>query len=295
MWIFLGILISAVWLGAVWLWFERDFGLENLAFLLPGEIGQFLAGIAAPLALLWIVIAMLHNGRRLGRLAAALETLEGRQQQGLAALERRLQELQQRAPLAERRVERAVAPQLAAAAVGPAPVLRTSPVPPDLRPLAEEAETLRSGGLAPEVTRVTPRAAESADEGEGGQPLDAEFRGLVKKVARDLNAISMDLSAVLCRKAARDEALKGYNRGQKEAFYELVRDHLAEHAPGEILGRLSQADAQSLLHTYAMKFAALLDEAGRRDASGAQEQALRRSAMGRLYDEVQRQTASVRS
>ena len=98
----------------------------------------------------------------------------------------------------------------------------------------------------------------------------------------------------VCRKSARDDALKAYNRGHKEAFHQLVRDYLSRHEPAEIVSRLAQADATSLLHTYAMKFASLVDEAKRHDPGGGQESLLKQSALGQLYGEVLRHTSAAR-
>jgi hypothetical protein len=170
---------------------------------------------------------------------------------------------------------------------------------------AREGEGAAAGALAEEVARNLERleagkppqpspAVAPLSVPEADVELDAEVQTQLLRVARDLNAISMDLSAVLCRRGARDEALKSYNRGHKEAFHLLVRDYLSRHEPAEILSRLAQADATSLLHTYAMKFASLLDEARRHDASGAQEQVLRQSALGQLYGEVMRHASAAR-
>lgn len=287
MWAFLGIVLSAAWLGLVYLWFERSFGLENLPYLLPGEIGQFLAGVAAPLALIWVIVGFLRTGSRLGRLSQTVADLAD----SVAALPR--------GPLAaeplplprepgEEAGRGAVAPLLAHPPAGrPSPVAVAAAEPADgkVTPLPQEPGRLSED----EGPRVGP-VGDAADE-----LLAPEFRQLVQRTARDLNAICMDLSAVLCRKAARDDALKSYNRGDKEVFHLLVRDHLSRHEPAEVMKRLAAADALSLLHTYAVKFAGLLDEAQRRDPSGAQEAALRRTAMGQLYEEVLRHTSLARS
>lgn len=284
MWAFLGIVLSAAWLGVVYLWFEREFGLENLAYLLPGEIGQFLAGVVAPLALIWVVVGFLRTGARLRRLADELADLRST----LAAPQ----------PSRQRR-EQPVALGRGALSDEPSDQPAASDPPLSAAPAGERAQEAGNvTSLAQEVARSLGRL--TADDGEaatatGEEAFDPEFRQQVQRTARDLNAICMDLSAVLCKKPARDEALKSYNRGHKDAFHALVRDYLSRHEPSEILARLAQADAQSLLHTYAVKFAGLLDEAQRRDPSGGQEAALRGSAMGQLYQEVQRHTNAARN
>ncbi len=283
----MGALLSALWLGAVYLWFERDFGLENLAYLLPGEIGQFLAGVVAPLALIWVLAGFLRTGARLRWLAGELQDLR-------LSLERASARLAAAgpppAPLAANGAEPSLIPSAAPPAVGS----QDSP----LDRARAEAAGERQGGtvalLSKEATRAADRLPPEPEAPRTGNALDPAFRDLVQKTARDLNAICMDLSAVLSHPAARDEALRAYQRGQKEAFHLLLREHLLRHEPSEVMARLAQAGAQSLLHTYAVKFAGLLDEAQRRDASGGQEEALRRTAMGQLFAEVQRHTRQAR-
>ena len=335
MWSLLGIVLSAGWLAVAYLWFDREIGLDNLSYvLLPEVIGQYVAGLTAPLILIWVLVGYLRGSRGLGRLSDEVgllrEDLAERTRQETARL-RTDPEAPRRRP-AEAAAPQAIAPVALAPAVpapapaavasvapapapvGPAPsapraqmpaaaaVLAPVAAPAALSPMPAPApaQPAESGGnvtsLAQEVARSLGRlAVEPAPaplESDGA--LDEEFRQLIHKVGRDLNAICMDLSAVLCRKSARDEALKSYNRGHKDAFHVLVRDYLSRHEPSEIMSRLTQADAQTLLHTYAMKFAGLIDEAARRDASGVQEAALRRSAMGQLYEEVQRHTQLAR-
>lgn len=326
MWSLLGIALSAGWLAFAYLWFDREIGLDNLSYvLLPEVVGQYVAGLLAPLILIWVLMGYLRGPRGLGSLRAEIATLRDE------LAERARQDAARprpEAPAARRPLEPVLSapaaappppasapsapapkapPPLAAPRIVPAPATTPAPlgpVPPaaptlaEAAPAAAPAEAANVTSLAQEVARTLGRLASdpppaAALEGEAAQ--DEEFRQLTHKVGRDLNAICMDLSAVLCRKSARDEALKAYNRGHKEAFHVLVRDYLSRHDPAEIMVRLTQADAQTLLHTYAMKFASLIDEAGRRDASGVQEQALRGSAMGQLYEEVQRHTQLARA
>ncbi len=317
MWSLLGIVLSAGWLAVAYLWFDGNIGLENYSYvLLPEVVGQYVAGLLAPLILIWVLLGYLRGPRGLQRLLDEVATLR----ESLAERERRdAPRPRSEPPVAPplRRSPEAMAPIAAAPVVealppAPSPLPKRPPVatpaPTPVAPLVTPVPTAAASlsvaasptapasnvtSLAQEVARSLGRLNSEVEvpaalDVEAG--LDDDFRQLVHRVGRDLNAICMDLSAVLCRKSARDEALKAYNRGHKEAFHVVVRDYLSRHEPAEIMTRLTQADAQSLLHTYAMKFASLIDEAARRDPSGAQEAALRRGAMGQLYEEVQRHT-----
>ncbi|HKY94644.1 MAG TPA: hypothetical protein VJL84_05030 [Kiloniellales bacterium] len=345
MWALFGIVLSAAWLGAVYWWFRESYGLENVAFMLPGEMGQTLAGVVAPLALIWILIAYLRNGAGLRRLSDELVDLREAVRQRQVAREQAAARLGSLPPAQPRMAppppsqpqpplqpvlppasppvppmapppaplrpvatppERAPAPMLTPAGPTPLP-LGSSPGTAMLPPGPSEPPADRgAGALADEVARNLERleaakppqpSADVAPMAGSETPveLDPELQRLQHRVARDLNAISMDLSAVLCRKSARDDALRAYNRGHKDAFHLLVREYLSRHEPSEIVSRLAQADATSLLHTYAMKFASLVDEAKRHDPSGGQERLLRQSALGQLYGEVLRHTAAARN
>lgn len=312
MWSLLGILLSAGWLAVAWLWFDSNIGLDNYSYmLLPEVVGQYVAGLLAPLILIWVLMGYLRGPRGLKRLREDLGVLHDelaereRREAARARGETQAPPLR-RAPEAMAPVPPApaavAAPTLSVTPPGPTPVgpapLVAEPDEPSLAMPAGQGSSVTS--LAQEVARSLGRigegpAREAAAQDNEAAPMDDEFRLLVHRVGRDLNAICMDLSAVLCRKAGRDEALKAYNRGQKDAFHLLVRDYLSRHEPAEIIARLNQADAQSLLHSYAMKFAGLIDEAARRDPSGAQEEALRRGPMGQLYEEMQRHTQVTRN
>ena len=47
--------LSALWVGGCLLWTQREIGLSNMLALLPHEIGGSLAGLVAPVALIWLV------------------------------------------------------------------------------------------------------------------------------------------------------------------------------------------------------------------------------------------------
>lgn len=61
MWGLLGVLLSAAWLAVAWFWFDREIGLDNYSYvLLPEVAGQFVAGLLAPLILIWVLVAALR-------------------------------------------------------------------------------------------------------------------------------------------------------------------------------------------------------------------------------------------
>lgn len=66
--ILLGVVLSLLWCWAGWYYLEMAIGFDNLMLFLPHEIGQFAVGFFTPLFLLWILIALLHLLRRVGRL-----------------------------------------------------------------------------------------------------------------------------------------------------------------------------------------------------------------------------------
>src|SRR5262249_43643476 len=58
---------SAVWLLVVAIYIQTQYGWDSVGQLLPHELGAGLAGIAAPLAFLWLVVAFVERGRELRR------------------------------------------------------------------------------------------------------------------------------------------------------------------------------------------------------------------------------------
>src|SRR5215510_10703980 len=58
---------SAAWLLVVAIYIQTQYGWESVAQLLPHELGAGIAGVAAPLAFLWLVVAFVERGRELRR------------------------------------------------------------------------------------------------------------------------------------------------------------------------------------------------------------------------------------
>lgn len=67
----IGVVLSLLWFWAGWYYLNETIGFSNLLLLLPHEVGQFLVGFFTPLFLLWILIALVYLGRRIGRLGSA--------------------------------------------------------------------------------------------------------------------------------------------------------------------------------------------------------------------------------
>ena len=176
MWAFLGVVLSAAWLGLVYLWFERSFGLENLEYLLPGEMGQFLAGVMAPLALIWVIVGFLRTGSRLRRLTLRVAELAeivdaAPPRPPLSGSGRRGDPADGDPPREATGRSGAPAPLLATPAAGSAADLSYAPAPGydegqgKVTPLPQEA--VRTPHRLPDDERVS-QAAEEA--------LDPEFR-----------------------------------------------------------------------------------------------------------------------
>uniref|UniRef100_UPI003879CCF4 hypothetical protein n=1 Tax=Acinetobacter lwoffii TaxID=28090 RepID=UPI003879CCF4 len=68
-----GIRITVVWLAVIFLfWFFGD--LKNPTSL--NELGDFLAGIVAPIAFLWLILGYVQQGKQLEQNTKALEQQE---------------------------------------------------------------------------------------------------------------------------------------------------------------------------------------------------------------------------
>lgn len=104
----------------------------------------------------------------------------------------------------------------------------------------------------------------------------------IRKAARDLNAVSLDLAALLASRPQRDAALRAYSQGDGEAFHRLVLEELARQAPGQVSARLQQARAQGLPETFILKFAGLMGELAQRDPGGRAAAGLRQGVLGQL-------------
>src|SRR5262245_18037111 len=58
---------SVAWLAIVAFYIQTQYGWDSIAQLLPHELGAGIAGVAAPLAFLWLVVAFVERGRELRR------------------------------------------------------------------------------------------------------------------------------------------------------------------------------------------------------------------------------------
>ena len=68
-----GVLASAGWIVVSLHYIQNQMGWPNLFNLLPHELGGMAAGILTPLALIWLVVALLERGTQLRRESAALQ------------------------------------------------------------------------------------------------------------------------------------------------------------------------------------------------------------------------------
>ena len=319
-WLLTGLLLTAAWLTGCALWVEDYHGWENLLYLAPFEQAMVVAGILAPLGFLWSLVGLIFLSNRLAALKALLgdrrTPAESPASSVASPAAPRLEAVASKAPSLEA-VSREIAPRLQATPSTPAPLKsveteaapRLSIVPETLetkapplkapeplltvvQPPAEARDAVTS--IAQEVAKALGRIQTPQEAPTASQSARAAFEAKVKQVSRDLNAISMDLSAILCRKNHRDDALKAFNKGEREVFHELLRKHFATSDRKDVMRRLVQSDSVSLLHSFAIKFGSLLDEAQKLDPAGLEEKMLEESSLGGLYAEVQRLTAEPR-
>lgn len=66
-----GLVISAAWIACLGYYVGAYVGLENILYLLPQELGAFLAGATGPLALLWLTLGYMKVARTLDDSASA--------------------------------------------------------------------------------------------------------------------------------------------------------------------------------------------------------------------------------
>lgn len=334
LWLLTGIVLSLAWLLSAAIWVKEYHGWENLFLLAPYEQAMLVAGLLAPLGFLWSIVGLLFLAGRLAGLKrdlrglasaaaptptkAPLETRDSAVNVPVAEPPLRVEPKAPEVPKAVA-VSREIEPRLSAPLELEAPprlsvVVDTSekeksePLVPELKasppkavepqlsvvPASDSRDPVAS--IAQEVAKAlgriqTPVAGQATPTAHSAR---AEFDAKVKRVSRDLNAISMDLSAILCRKDRRDEALKALNKGQRDAFHDLLRQYFANSERKEVMRRLVQSDSLTLLHSFAIKFGSLVDEAQKFDPAGQEEKTLEDSPMGRLYAEVQRLTTEPR-
>src|SRR5215207_1145604 len=68
-----GIVLTIIWLAACYWYVDTQFGWENLWFLLPDELAMAFAGIAVPLAFLWLTVAYFARTDETRHLALLLQ------------------------------------------------------------------------------------------------------------------------------------------------------------------------------------------------------------------------------
>ncbi|MEE8516001.1 MAG: hypothetical protein V3T02_05100, partial [Alphaproteobacteria bacterium] len=69
----LGALLTASWLGAAAYYVETYIDWNNLLFLLPHELGAFVAGVFTPLVFLWLALWLIVRGNRQSIESRAIE------------------------------------------------------------------------------------------------------------------------------------------------------------------------------------------------------------------------------
>lgn len=311
--VILAILASGAWLGLSYVYLQEYYGLENLLLFAPFEQGMILAGVIAPLAAIWALVCallVLSRFRRIERLLkdASLPRREKNQSDSGRETAPQVKAKEPEAPRAERvRVEAmraeprvsappapAVEPPSALPAAPPPLAAPLPPTPPVEAPLPAPNETAPPPTPQPTAEAVTSIAQEVAKAlGRLRVQPDAirseafDFDKRLARASRDLNAISMDLTAILCQKRTRDQALAAYNKGDKDAFHRLLSEFISSHQKAQILTRLVQSDAASLLHTFAIRFGDVQDEVRRADASGLLDRRLRDSVIGALASQIE--------
>lgn len=67
-----GLVVTFAWLGMCYLYIQNTFGLDVFSNLKPHEFGGFLAGVIAPVAVFWIIIAYIMRGSDVKLYAQAL-------------------------------------------------------------------------------------------------------------------------------------------------------------------------------------------------------------------------------
>ena len=161
---------------------------------------------------------------------------------------------------------------------------------PGPAPEAPPAKEAKVPPQAPPVTppRVTPSPVASplAEAERAGEARPIGFRHLVRITTLDLNTLAMDLSSALCKPGEHAKALKGYDRGEKDVFFDQVRGQIAGGDPENVRRRLVAGSALQHLDRYQDRFERLLHESRSIDVSGAVAKSLEAMAIGRLYGAI---------
>lgn len=164
-------------------------------------------------------------------------------------------------------------------------------------PKAEPAPKVAPKSEAPRPPSTSPPApaAKSAAKEETEKPAAAAdakskrpigFRHLVRITSLELNALAMDLTAVLCDTKTHGQTAKRYDSGERDAFFELLNKQLDTLGPQGTMETLTKRGSAELLQSYAEKFERLLEESKRIDSSGALGRSLATMAIGRLHEKL---------
>ena len=151
-----------------------------------------------------------------------------------------------------------------------------APPPPSASPPAPAAK--------PAAKEQAEKPAAAAADAKSKRPIG--FRHLVRITSLELNALAMDLTAVLCDTKTHGQTAKRYDSGERDAFFELLNKQLDTLGPEGTLETLNKRGSAELLQSYAEKFERLLDESKRIDSSGALGRSLATMAIGRLHEKL---------
>jgi len=163
-----------------------------------------------------------------------------------------------------------------------------APAPPSASERKEDEEEARREPFI--AMEQAPDGVAQDARREGGRTLS--FRHLVRITSLELNAIAMDLTSTLCGQSEHKKCAKRYDKGEKDAFFELAQEYLASHEPAAVVARLKDRGQGDLLDSYARKFERLMEESRQVDVSGALAKSIETMAIGRLYARIKVARAS---
>lgn len=157
---------------------------------------------------------------------------------------------------------------------------------PEAPPAKEAKVPPQAPPVAPPRVTPSPVASPPAEAERAGEARPIGFRHLVRITTLDLNTLAMDLSSALCKPGEHAKALKGYDRGEKDVFFDQVRGQIAGGDPENVRRRLVAGSALQHLDRYQDRFERLLHESRSIDVSGAVAKSLEAMAIGRLYGAI---------
>ncbi|MBC6416348.1 MAG: hypothetical protein GDA47_00755 [Rhodospirillales bacterium] len=307
---FIALLLSVAWLAASAYFLDRYAGLQNLMAFSPFEQAMILAGLSAPLCLLWILTTWIGNSLKLRALRRELRALRALVVRVAppSAFEgdwRRARPMPSAAPATpgatgaqspdpspdDRRkvmesskggatVVQAHSEGAEAAAAAPAPAAQVPKVAAEAPKSAPDPAKEPARSMAKPPWSAPPKAQAAAS---GASVLD-QMEALVGATRRDLSALANDL--VFCLRSEQDHAsaLSAYNGGQKDALFAMLWEHLRRNSRYRVTLALQESGATDLVMTYRQKFEDLAKEVQGRDSSGQALQSLRKQPMGLVYD-----------